>query len=358
MGTHDGSTGQRTVRTSAAVLVALMAVAALVAAACTPTPIGDPPTSGAPGADGPCGVADELIVNPVNSAMELRIASPTGSGSPWTGGTCDDDSRPVVLLAHGYFGSLSAAYGGIIDHLVGNGFVVVFPAWPIPFDPDHWYDIVDTGFVTAAAHEPRIDTARVGVLGHSMGGGMALRMVQLAATRGWGSEALWTVLYAAAFAYQLPPGPIEVPAHTRVAVVGYEDDPLIDNRIAIELLQATEVPAEQKVHVTVRTDHSGPEVLWADHFGPVGFTLPWLGQLSVDHLHRWADWRVADATGRCALDGAWCDIDLGDMGTWPDGRPVQRAIVSHDPADLGPIAIVECEFPYNPRPCPTAAGAG
>ena len=357
MGTaHDGRTGQRRVRTGAAALVAVMAAVALVAAACTPTPIGDPPTSGTPGADGPCGTADEHVVNPVDSAMELRIATPTGSGTPWTGGTCDDDSRPVVLLAHGYFGSLSAAYGGMIDHLVSNGFAVVFPAWPIPFDPDHWYDIVDTGFVTAAAHEPRIDTARVGVLGHSMGGGMALRMVQLAAERGWGSDALWTVLYAAAFAYQLPPGPIEVPSHTRVAVVGYEDDPLIDNRIAIELLQATDLPAEQKVHVMVRTDHSGPAVLWADHFGPVGFTLPWLGQLSVDHLHRWADWRVADATGRCALDGEWCDVDLGDLGTWPDGRPVQRAIVSHDPADLGPVAIVECDVPFNPRPCPAPPG--
>ena len=341
-------------RTTVVVCVAAMAI---LAAGCTPPSIGAPPTGGTPGAEGPCGVARRQLVNPVASSMELQVATPTGSGTPWTGGTCDDDTRPTVLFAHGYFGSLSAAYGGIIDHLVSNGFVVVFPAWPIPFDPDHWYDIVDTGFRTAAEAEPRIDTARVGVLGHSVGGGMTLRMVQLAAERGWGTEALFGVLYAPAMAYQLPPGPIEVPAHTRVAVVGYEHDPLIDNRIGIELLQSVTVPREQATHVMVRTDRSRSPVLWADHFGPVGLTVPWLGQLSVDHLHRWADWRVADATARCALQGEWCDTDLGDMGTWPDGEPVQRAIVSHDPSDLGPVAIIECSFPLNVRGCPRPAGA-
>lgn len=339
-------------------MLAVLAGVVALLSSCAPTPVGAPPGAGTPGSDGPCAVTDRQLVNPADSAMELRVASPAGTGSPWTGGSCDDDSRPVVLFAHGYFGSLSVAYGGMIDHLVSNGFVVVFPAWPIPFDPDHWYDIVDTGFVTAAASEPRIDTSRVGVLGHSVGGGMALRMVQLAAERGWGGDALWSVLYAPAMAYQLPPGPIEVPDHTRVAVVGYEHDPLIDNRIGIELLQSVTVATEQATHVMVRSDQSGPEVLWADHFGPVGLTVPWLGQLSVDHLHRWADWRVADVTGRCALDGEWCDVDLGDMGTWPDGRPVLRAIVSHDPADLGPPAIIECDFPMNLRPCPRPPGAG
>lgn len=340
-------------------IAAVAATALAVVSACAPPPeLGAPPAAGNPGSTGPCAVSTRQLVNPADTSMELQVAVPTGSAAPWTGGTCGDDERPVVLVAHGYFGSLSVAYGGLVEHLVSNGFAVVFPAWPVPFDPDHWYEVVDRGFVTAVEAEPRIDTTRVGVLGHSMGGGMALPMVQRAAARGWGADALWTVLYAAAFAYQLPPGSIDVPAHTRVAVVGYEHDPLIDNRIAIELLQSVQLPAEQRTHVMVRTDRSGPDTLWADHFGPVGLTLPWLGQLSVDHLHRWADWRVADATGRCAIDGDWCDVDLGNLGTWPDGRAVHRAIVSRDPSDLGPIAIIECEFPSNPRPCPRPPAAG
>lgn len=342
----------RTHRSNRVLAVAAALALLVLTAACAPPPGGSPVPAGDPGVDGPCTSASTRLRNPADTGMELRVLQPVGDAAPWTGGTCGDDSRPVVLFAHGYFGSLSVAYQGILDHLVSNGFVVVFPAWPVEYDPEHWYDVVDTGFVTAVEHSGRVDTDRVGVMGHSMGGGMTPWLLQQAAERGWGGESLWAVHYAAAMAHLLPSGPIEVPEHTRVAVVGYEHDPLIDNRIGIELLQSYALPAEQRTHVMVRTDRSHRPVLWADHFGPVGFTLPWLGQLSVDHLHRWGDWRVADATARCSMDGTWCDADLGNMGTWPDGRAVQRSIVSHDPVDLGPIAMIECSFPMNPRPCP------
>ena len=75
------------------------------------------------------------------------------------------------------------------------------------------------------------------------------------------------------------------------------------------------------------------------------------GPLSIDQLDRWA-WRVVDATAGCSLSGTWCDEDLGEVGTWPDGDPVRRAVVSRDPVDAGPVVLQECTFPLNPRACP------
>ena len=49
-----------------------------------------------------------------------------------------------------------------------------------------------------------------------------------------------------------------------------------------------------------------------------------------------------------------CDT-CGNRGAGCSGCLV-TALLDSDPADLGPIAIVECDFPYNPRPCPAPPG--
>ena len=56
----------------------------------------------------------------------------------------------------------------MVDHLVGQGFVVVFPGYPVEFDPAHQYEVVDSGFVLGARAGGRIDLDRIGVVGHSL----------------------------------------------------------------------------------------------------------------------------------------------------------------------------------------------
>ena len=327
-------------------LALLAGCAASPAGPSAPVPDADP----VPGAAGPCGFERREVPNPADGQFPTIVFEPTGDGRPVTGGRCDDAQRPLALVAHGYLGALDAAYAGLLEHLVSQGFVVVFPTWPIEFDPPHQYDVVDTGAVAGVAASGRVDTSRVGVVGHSFGAGMIPWLLRQADDRGWGTDAMWAVSFAPWFSLLLPPGPIDVPDHTRVAVVAYQDDYLVDARIGIEVLGSLDVPRDQRVHLLARTDMSGTPILSADHLGPVGFTLPWLGPLSVDQLDRWA-WRVVDATAGCSLSGTWCDEDLGDVGTWPDGDPVRRAVVSRDPVDAGPVALQECTFLLNPRPC-------
>jgi len=258
-----------------------------------------------------------------------------------------------VILAHGYGGSASEVYQGLIDHLVSNGFVVVFQGYPLAFDPPHKYQVVDTGVDQAVAASGRLDTTRVGVVGHSFGGGMVPWLTQRVAARGWGAAATWAVMFAPWYALQVGTGPIAMPAHARAVVVAYQEDVFVDARIGIEIYRSLDLPASQRTHVMVLSDarHSPPMV--ADHLGPLSFEVPGFGQLSTDHLDHWSAWRTTDATAGCSLGGQWCDTDLGDVGNWPDGTPIRRAIVSEHPVDRGPPALQECDLLLNPRRCPT-----
>ena len=346
--------GQRRSR-AAAVLMASVVVALVVAGCSSPPPKGSLPT-GTPGADGPCGVHRQDLWNPLDGRHADVLFEPTGGGTPWTGGVCSDDSRPVVLIAHGYLGTAPEAYQGLVDHLVGAGFVVVFPGYPVEYDPQHQYRVVDSGFVLGVAASGRVDTSRVGVVGHSFGGGMTPWLVEQAHARGWGSDAVWAVLMAPHFALEVGTGAIELPQQTRLAVVNYDEDVVVDARIGIDIYRSAALDPAQKLHVMVHTDRTVDPPLFADHFGPLSFELPIpLSNLSTDRADRWSAWRTVDSTAGCAIDGRWCDTDLADMGSWPDGRAVVRADVSTgavQPVDVGPPALQECEFPLNPRPCP------
>lgn len=332
-------------------LVAVTAATLAVLVGCTPLPQGRSPVGDVPGAHGACGSVRRSTSNPADQRFTITTLEPTGAGIAADGGRCDDDARPLAVVAHGYLGVLDAAYGALLDHLVSRGFVVVFPAWPIEFDPAHQYDVVDTGVRVAVEDSERVDVARVGFVGHSYGGGMLPWLVQRAADRGWGTGATWATAFAPWFSLELPDGPIDVPTNTRFTTVHYRDDVVVDARIGIEVLDSLAVPDDQKLHLTARSDQRGTPALTADHLGPVAFTIPWLGPLSVDALDRWA-WRVVDATASCSLSDRWCDEDLTQIGTWPDGRAFRTAVASRDPLDSGPPAFQECSFAMNPRPCP------
>ncbi|HKY13463.1 MAG TPA: hypothetical protein VJM33_00965 [Microthrixaceae bacterium] len=341
------------------------AIACALIAGCTSTPFGFTPSlvpTGQPGAAGPCGFARHDLGNPAKPTLAVSVFEPTGDGRPFTGGTCGDSSRPVVAFIHGWLAYLPEIHQGFIEHLTSQGFVVVFADYDfnnVVTDPEGSYAVADAGVVAGVASS-RGDPTRVGIIGHSLGGGMAPWMVQQTAARGWGSTALWVVLFAPHYAFLLPDGPIEVPSHTRALVVAYEHDAWIDARIGIEIFHSLTLDADHKQHLMVMTDLAGSPPRAGSHLGPVSFeALPYpIDELTTDDEDRWAAFRPVDAIARCALDGTWCDADLADMGTWPDGRPARPGISTDQPVDRGDPALQECEFPLNPRPCVAVEAGG
>ncbi len=324
----------------------------LVYASCTPAPVVEVP-AGEPGAPGPCGVTMTDLVNRVDWRHPLVVAEPTGTSAAPDGGTCADGDRPTVFIAHGYVGNFIEGYEGLVRHLVSQGYVVVFPGYTVEFDPDHQYAVVDGGFVQASEWTDRMDLSRVGVIGHSFGGGMLPWLVQLMEARGWGTEAFWAVDFAPWYSFKVGTAEIAMPQNLRFVMVNYQYDYFVDARIGNETYAALDLPLSQKQHVMVYSDRTHRPALEADHLGPVSVELvDGLGTISTDNLDRWVTYRVVDATARCALSGVFCDTDLSFTGTWPDGVPVRPAVVRHDQPDVGPRALQECDFFLNPRPCP------
>ena len=345
-GTNPGS-----LATARATLVAVvLSVLSLATAACATAP---PPPIPAdlPGSDGPCSVLPRRSVsNPAEWQLPVHIFEPSGSAEPFTGGSCNDGARPVIFFAHGYTASFTEGYTALLNHLVSNGFIVIYPGFQIAFDPPQQYKAVNAGFVAGIAATPRADTSRAGFVGHSWGGGMTPRMMQLAEQRGWGDTAMWSVIFAPSFPYQVGTGRISLPAEARLLAVSFDEDYLVDMRIANDIVGSVTVSEGRAQHLLVRTDRRARPWLVADHTVPVTLGISTDTGLDVDHLDRWAVWRPIDAVAGCELSGIWCSTDLADMGSQPNGHVVRRgelfgtqaATPVSDQVDVGPPALVEC----------------
>lgn len=324
--------------------------AALPAGAALPT-LPTPPAEPAPGelgGVGPCGYDYEVRDNPrAWLGEQVWLIEPTGKAAAPTGGNCDDPKRPTIFFAHGYLLMNPLFYEDLLYHWVSNGWVVVYANYnPIPLFSLQ-YDMVDTGFRSAAQWWDRIDTSDVGFGGHSFGGGMTPWLVQQAAQRGWGSNALWFTTLAQAFSLSIGSGPIAVPDHARALIIGFEGDFLVDNRLGMEVYESLELPDDQKEYLEVFSEFRALSLAYASHLSPMTI----FG--SSDSIREYGIYRPLDALAACARTGEHCDTDITWMGEWTDGVEARRSVATDDPVDFGSPALVECTLFLNPRPCPS-----
>ena len=313
------------------------------------------------GANGPCTETRVSAPNPAVANNYISVYSPGGDApTPAVGGTCGDARRPVVAVVHGLgagtdaqlLGGASLLYADLITHLVSVGNIVVFATYNT--DTNDFvgsYRAQDAAIATAATMTQRGDFSRFGIVGHSMGGGATPYLAQQAAARGWGTRALWLVPVAPWYVHGVGTGPITVQAHTRVVVIGYDNDTYVDNRIGIDLYRSLTVPATHKQHVTVRSQTRWPTTLNAQHTAANSLLAP------NDAIRFFGLYRIIDAVQTCSLSGANCDIDLSHMGRWSDGQPVTPAVSTDNPVDTGPVTTSlalfglsgECTATANPR---------
>lgn len=317
----------------ASTVVAMAMTVASPASAQTPTPPQQPGLNQL-GGPGPCTVPTTPIVAD-NAAYDAQFSAdlnvwvwqPGGTGSPTrTGGTCNDNSRPVLYMTHGYWCDVGPDNTQVISNMVSNGYVVVFANYPCDWAA---WEIPDAGFAQSAGMTARDDTSRIGVMGHSWGGGMVPNLINAAASRGWGSAWRWVAILAGTDWCLVCAGqPLPLPAGTRVLMVVYEEDTAVPPSVSAILFDRfTGVSTNHKRYVTVRSDCRGqnpcPTGLTAGHLTPVDATL--------SHLDYYGTFRNLHAFSDCARNNTACTANLAFMGTWSDGVAATPALVTTDP---------------------------
>lgn len=306
------------------VVTGLLTICLLAAAACAPGP--PPPVPPALGSQGPCGRTNSQLNNPSNVFNAIYVSYPTGSAAtPNLGGTCGDAARPVVFVVHGYLANSNLLYEGIIDHFTRAGNIVVMAT----YGSGNLADVqgsANTEVAAIAAAVPQLnreDMSKVGLIGHSLGGGMLPYVTQQVASRGWGTNALW--LFSLAPYRGIGTGTITLPAHTRAVIEAYSDDGLVSRSVGVDLFRRMSMPNSQKDHVTVRTSSHGGATLSAAHTSPNSIIAP------DDAIKFYGIYRVGDILESCAGTSQNCSADMSLMGTWPDGTAVLPSVVTDNP---------------------------
>ncbi len=344
--------------------------------------------------DGPGGIGDK-------SATIVKRGIGTTNSATYAfhkSGPAPAEGRPVAVLLHAWGATNPRAYGGWIDHLARNGWLVLYPRFQeLNKSRPSEATAKATGVLKAAfdalAADPdaKPDTKRVAVIGHLAGAPLAANLA---------AGALADGLPAIRLIYTVMPGGIAsdpksrgialtdlatIPADTlMVAVIGDKDARAADVASRRILREASAVPSDRKLLVRALSDDHGFPAMTATLSSPAGIdaaydgttiTVPpepkdykpppfkWspdvtlsgeqstlvqqINNARADALDYLAYWRTFDMAAAAAFAGKDAarlkgDPAFSDMQRWADGWPVKRLGV---------------EIPKLPAPAPVATPA-
>ncbi len=329
----------------AVVLVMLGApwLTGVVAAGATATPP-EQPATGPGGADYRYAAVERMRAGTApGGASIFRPAQPTAI--PTADAT---DALPLVIFLHGFIAVDPTLYQGWIDHLVRRGTVVIYPDYqpanPLAGSQDAFLRDMMAGVRAALRRLDRQEGAPIAVVGHSLGGVLAVNYAASAGRAGFPTPDLLMVVEPGGcatcgasrdFGVYLP-ADASFPDELTVSVVVGEDDTLVGDSDARWIwCLVGHLPREQRAYVEVQSDDHGEPNLVADHLLPQTS-----GGGTMDALDWNALWRLLDLQLECASTSSACAHVFGNggveyMGTWSDGEPVQPLRIESSAGDAG-----------------------
>ncbi len=296
-----------------------------------------PPITEGFGAHGPYSMKWDSIPHPTWKHHVVSVFYPESISFP----------RPVVFFCHGYSKSNPLNYLPLIMHMVSKGFIVVFsPYQNVAFDPKgvKKYSTMMAGFDAAVAkYGGKMDTSRIAYVGHSYGAG-AIPAVALdgIVNRKWGENGAFLFLMAPFYSYEMDEIKLKLfPKSVIMVIEVYDQDRLLDHRMAISLFNQIGIPKDNKNFLFVYSDSCNNVVLRADHNTPKG---PFDPHSEEDALDQYGIYRIFDALAAAAFDRKTHgrEVALGSgalttyMGKWANGKPVIPLYATKNPVPNHP----------------------
>jgi len=260
-------------------------------------------------------------------------------------------SAPVVVFLHGYslLDDGRAVYANMIHHLVKRGNTVVYPRQGNGVEWWNYEDNIVASMVDAEARLSglgHVDPGPEGyaMVGHSLGGVLALRVAQRAGAAGWPTPAAVAVMDGAGFTTPAYPDmPIEdlsaIAADTFLLAIVAETsftDPNTQPIVQRLWANTPQIARAQKNILGVRSDNWGSPELVSEHLGVLSGWAVGMGPQPLDAIDWYGYWRPVDALLERAFQGTGGEEALGngpaarDMGEWSDLVPVEPKITASD----------------------------
>ena len=216
---------------------------------------------------------------------------------------------PTVFFISGYAQWSSNRYIGLLYFIASQGYNCVF----IPHrytEPDSNPELLLTILDGMVDHfGTRIDTDRVGYVGHSEGGGLIFYLAR--ERENWGRSGRFLFSIAAWWGFHLPAtGIVDYPADTNLIVQLSGNDSGTDPRQNIDFLLHNSIPAERKALLYI----PGDALHRADHY--IVYSEERDGVYYYDALEQVGIYRPLESLMRYSFedDREWKAIGLPDPG--------------------------------------------
>jgi len=280
-------------------------------------------------------------------------------------------SAPVVIYLHGFMAIVPPIYAGQIEHLVRQGYIVIFPEYNLGgfsgmFNDTNQYeqlgravDAVDAALALSAVAS-RAEMDNIYLASHSNGGNLSMGWID-----GGGVPVKAMIMQHPCISNEAIPAfvrtlflgdmiEIDAPAHgpsitCPVIVIGGVDD-TIAKPVQLNTIMNALANAPTKVQYMYDSDDHGDPELESDHMVPAqddgaipGWILDLMSGMGFSAFEEDSDdYRIHYAAVDAALAGQ-TRVSF-DRGTWSDGRAVNSVVNVYDSEVTGVMLYEHCDY--------------
>jgi dienelactone hydrolase len=263
-------------------------------------------------------------------------------------------SAPVVVFNHGWLATTPTFYQAWINHLVKQGYIVIYPRYQEDFT-------TPSDYFTPNAFNSTLEALRVletrdhvrplrdqwALVGHSAGGLISVNMASNYAQYGLTPpQAVFAVQPGRSRSSENQVGPLlanmsNISPNTLLLTLAGDQDTWVGADDAIRIINSTpQIPLQNKDYLLMVSDTHGTPKLVADHFTPLAASFNLLGQdynFLVDARDYYGTWKLLDGLLDASFKGTNREYALGNttqqrfMGFWSDGQAVKELVVTNNP---------------------------